>query len=199
MSRDWRYMFIVWSQIDAVIQYYLSTPFMLSSMSDTWYRYYATSQRDVVLSDDWTKMYLSMWGTIKSYNLSTAWNVSSASLWNSASILARWIHFSEDWKILVCADSNWFNVYHYILSTAWDISTRWTVTTKTTSFSHYIDKVCVIWKYVYLANRSDDTSATTWDYVTTPIVWTIWIEQNEENEIVRVWTAVASTKILQKF
>jgi hypothetical protein len=88
------------------------------------------SAAGIEFSADGTKMYVvgSSTDAIYQYNLSTAWNISTAVYSQSFSIASQSsvptdFHFSGDGKYIVVVDSTSDFVYQYTLGTAWNIST----------------------------------------------------------------------------
>jgi DNA-binding beta-propeller fold protein YncE len=84
----------------------------------------------VYFKPDGTKMYVtgSSGDDINEYNLSTAWDVSTASYSrnfsvSSQSLVPRAVHFKYDGTKMYVADQTTNKVFQYSLSTAWDVST----------------------------------------------------------------------------
>jgi DNA-binding beta-propeller fold protein YncE len=89
-----------------------------------------TNVQDVFFKPDGTKMYVvgSEGDNVNEYNLSTAWNVSSASYLQNFSVSAQdsyptGIFFKPDGTKMYVVGDTGDSVYEYDLSTAWDIST----------------------------------------------------------------------------
>lgn len=86
------------------------------------------SRQDAVsifFNSDWTKMYVWTFTWIYQYSLSTAWNISSASVIETYDPWYEvWgIHLKDDWTKMYLLDRATDNVKEYDLSTAWDVST----------------------------------------------------------------------------
>lgn len=120
----------------------LSTPYDLSLISQS--KYLDTTSdniypEDIHLSTDGTKLYTIDWynWTIYEYGLSTAWDVSTATLtWNSVwpfTAFIRWLYITPDGKEIFITQHNSTTYYHITMSTAWDLSTAWTSVTWTSS------------------------------------------------------------------
>ena len=126
-SPDGIYMYIMGGAGDDVNQYTLSTAWNVSTASYT--RSFSISSQSTAMNGltfkpDGTKMYgiEQTTGNTHEYNLSTAWNISTASFsqsFNTASGEA--IAFSADGTLMFTSNST--NIKKYTLSTAWDIST----------------------------------------------------------------------------
>ena len=95
---------------------------------------YSVSQesepRGLAFNNDGTKMYVTGWDgdDINTYNLSTAWDVSTASFSSSKSVSAqtndpRDINFNTDGTKMFLLDKQNDAVQEYTLSTAFDVST----------------------------------------------------------------------------
>jgi DNA-binding beta-propeller fold protein YncE len=89
-----------------------------------------TSPSDIFFKPDGTKMYIlgTTGDDVNEYNLSTAWNVSTASYVQNFSVASqetapRGIFFKPDGTKMYVAGTTGDSVYEYDLSTAWDIST----------------------------------------------------------------------------
>jgi len=132
-SSDGTKMYIVGTTNDTVYQYTLSTPWDITTKTlSTSFSILAqdTTSGGLEFSADGTKMYVvgSSTDAIYQYNLSTAWNVSTAVYNSSFSIssqsgTATDFHFSSDGKYIVVVDNTSDYVYQYTLGTAWTIST----------------------------------------------------------------------------
>ena len=95
---------------------------------------YSVSQesepRGLAFNNDGTKMYVTGWDgdDINTYNLSTAWDVSTASFASTKSVSAqtndpRDINFNTDGTKMFLLDKQNDAVQEYTLSTAFDVST----------------------------------------------------------------------------
>ena len=126
-SPDGIYLYIMGGSTDAVKQYTLSTAWAVNTASYT--RSFSVSSQStgmngLTFKPDGTKMYgiEQTTGNTHEYNLSTAWNISTASFsqsFNTSSGEA--IAFSADGTLMFTSSST--NIKKYTLSTAWDIST----------------------------------------------------------------------------
>jgi len=133
LKPDGTKMFVVGSGSDRVREYGLSTAFDLTTASYTTFKSISaedTNPQDLAFKSDGTKMYVvgSTNDTVFEYDLSTAWDVSTAT-YNSVSLVVNQssiptgIDFKTDGtKMYVCFSSNGIT-YQYALSTAWDLST----------------------------------------------------------------------------
>ncbi len=127
-------LYIVWLWKDTVYQYTLSTAWDLSTAT------YANKSFNVAQSSqavwvsfktDWTKMYVSSSSpdSIFEYDLSVAWDVSTASYDNvtislsSEDTVVIWVFFKTDWTRFYIVWRSNDTVFQYDLSTAWDLST----------------------------------------------------------------------------
>jgi 6-phosphogluconolactonase (cycloisomerase 2 family) len=128
-------MYIVGSGNDTVYQYSLSTAWNVLTASYDSVSFSVASQEDnprgITFKTDGTKMYIIgiQGDDVNEYNLSTAWNVSTASYIQNFSVLTQTgttpvkVEFKSDGtKMFVASDTN-DAVYEYALSSAWDIST----------------------------------------------------------------------------
>lgn len=119
-----------------------------------------TFPHGVAFKSDGTKMYIvgSASDSIHEYNLSTAWNISTASFLQSFDVSAQDnrpfdITFKTDGtKVFIVGDQN-DSVYEYALSTAWDISTA--------SFTQSFDVSAQGNDYVGVAFKTDGTKMFT--------------------------------------
>ena len=143
-------MYMVGSSGDNVYQYSLSTAYDVSTASYDSVSFDISGQsilsRDIRFNASGSKMYIVQYqGTIYEYDLSTAWNLSTAS-YNSASFSVSTqdsapysIFFKTDGtKLFVVGDTN-DSVFQYSLSTAFDItsasydSVSFSISSQTTS------------------------------------------------------------------
>jgi DNA-binding beta-propeller fold protein YncE len=136
-SPDGTKIYMVGNSNDTVYQYTVTTPWDLSTASYASKSFSVTSEnnspRDVKLSSDGTKMYVTAAEYAKKriyqYSLSTAFDISTAS-YDSISInvepqtgLPTGIFFSSDGlKMYMSSDAIGY-IFEYTLSTAWDLST----------------------------------------------------------------------------
>ena len=116
----------------SIYQYTLSTAWSLASATYT--RTLSVSAVDTIpvglfFKSDGTKMYLvgQQNADVYQYNLSTAWNISTATYLQTLSLATSAktptaITFSDDGSILYITDSKYDSIVKFTLSTAWDIS-----------------------------------------------------------------------------
>jgi DNA-binding beta-propeller fold protein YncE len=126
-------MYVLGSTGDAVSEYSLSTAWNISTAS--YVRNFSvaaqeTSPQGIFFKPDGTKMYVvGLAGRdVNEYNLSTAWNVSTASYVRNFSVSIQetnpnGVFFKPDGTQMYVVGINRDTVYEYSLSTAWDIST----------------------------------------------------------------------------
>ena len=126
-------LYIAGNQNDRIYQYSLSTAFDISTMTyDNVSKYVGSEElflAGVRFNNDGTKMYVVGYNTdeVEEYNLSTAWNVSTAT-YNSVNFSIsdtnpREVIFNSDGsKMYVLGDGN-LSIYQYSLSTNFDLST----------------------------------------------------------------------------
>jgi len=126
-------MYVIGSGGDDVNEYNLSTAWEVSTASYN-QNFSVQSQegspRDVFFKSDGTKMYILGTGsdTVFEYNLTTGWDISTASYNQSLSVASREgspqaISFKPDGTKMYVVGSNNDSVLEYNLTTAWDIST----------------------------------------------------------------------------
>jgi DNA-binding beta-propeller fold protein YncE len=129
-------MYIIGSDADRIAQYDLSTAWNISTASFTYptTNYFRTAGltqlQDIFFKPDGTKVYTidAVNDRIYEYNLSTAWNVSTASLLQSFSVAGQefgpsGLFFKPDGTKAYITGYDGDRIYEYNLSTAWDIST----------------------------------------------------------------------------
>jgi DNA-binding beta-propeller fold protein YncE len=126
-------MYIVGSNGDEVNEYNLSTAWNVSTAS--FLQLFSVSAQETFPSGlffkpDGTKMYIvgTVGDDVNEYNLSTAWNISTASFLQLFSVAAqdiapRGISFKDDGTKMYIVGNNGKDVNEYNLSTAWDVST----------------------------------------------------------------------------
>jgi sugar lactone lactonase YvrE len=133
-SSDGTKMYITGAGGDEVNQYALSTAWDVSSASASSVKDISTvviNSQDMCFSSDGSKMYFvcSSTDAIHQYNLSTAWNSSSASYSSSFSCIKetnpKGITFNDDGTLVYLVGAIHDIVYQFSLSTAWDISTAY--------------------------------------------------------------------------
>ena len=126
-------MYVVASSTDAVYEYDLSTAWDVSTASYSTKSFSVATQQttptDLFFKADGTKMYVVGWtgANVSEYDLSTAWDVSTASFLQSQSVSAQiglpeGLFFKSDGtKMYVCGISS-DRVSEYNLGTAWDVT-----------------------------------------------------------------------------
>lgn len=131
VSTDGTKMYVVGVTGDDVNQYTLSTPFRASTA--TYVQNFSVISQAPLVSDiffkpDGTKMYIC--GTssdrVHEYDLSTEWDISTASYLQSSLILTSQVNgvfIRSDGLKMYTVDTGTDRVYEYDLSTAWDVST----------------------------------------------------------------------------
>jgi 6-phosphogluconolactonase (cycloisomerase 2 family) len=126
-------LYMVGTQGDDVNEYSLSTAWDLSTASYSQNFSVSTEEAGpsgIFFKDDGTKMYITgQFGQdVNEYNLSTAWDISTASYSQLFSVSAqvsipRAIFFKGDGTKMFIADQTGSDVNEYSLSTGWDVST----------------------------------------------------------------------------
>jgi len=127
-------MYVIGNQNDTVYEYDLSTAWVVSTA--VFVQGFSVAGKDntmldVFLKPDGTKMYVlgDTSDSVYEYNLSTAWNISTASYVqsfsvNSQNVYNRSVFFKPDGtKMFVVGQASPAEVNEYDLSTAWNIST----------------------------------------------------------------------------
>jgi hypothetical protein len=144
MSTDGTKMYIIGSTNDTVYQYTLSTAFDVSTAVYSGLSFSVTTTagtpHSLFFKPDGTAFYIvndSTTDTVQQFNLSTAWNISTASYVTSYTFtqdtVPAGLEFSPDGtKMHLIGDTN-NTVYQFALSTPWDLTT--TATTPTYTFS----------------------------------------------------------------
>lgn len=134
LKPDGTKVYIVGPASDNVRQYSLSTPWDLSTGTYDNVTFSVLSQSansaGLFFSDDGTKFYV-IDGTSRNvyqYNMSTAWNISTATYSNNSFNAAqdtapKDLYIDSSGTILIVAGNTNDAIYKYTLSTAWDIST----------------------------------------------------------------------------
>jgi DNA-binding beta-propeller fold protein YncE len=128
-------MYVIGNTNDTLYQYSLSTAWDVSTASYDSVSFSTSSQATIPIGlhfkPDGTKFYVTNNNddNVYQYNLSTAWDISTASydnksfLYSSQSVQGREVYFKTDGtKMYLLEDSN-ETVYQYSLSIAWDVST----------------------------------------------------------------------------
>jgi DNA-binding beta-propeller fold protein YncE len=126
-------VYVTGQSSDVVGEYNLSTAWDISTMSHN-QNFSVASQEataaGICFKDDGTKMYVTGYtgDDVNEYDLSTAWDVSTASYSQNFSVSGqetapRGIVFKTDGTKMYIAGSTGDDVNEYDLSTAWDVST----------------------------------------------------------------------------
>ena len=133
LSSDGTKMYVVGTSSDAVNEYGLSVAWNVSSASYVRNRNVSsedTAPADIFFKPDGTKMYVLGGGTdsVYEYDLSTAWNVSTASYLQGLSVNAQdsspeGLYFKPDGTKMYVVGRSTDSVLEYNLGTAWDVST----------------------------------------------------------------------------
>lgn len=130
-------MYVIVEYIDTVYQYDLSTAWDISTASFTYPTsdYFSVSTEETTptglfFKDDGTKMYIIGFSgdEVNEYNLSTEWNISTASYVQNFSvsteeIVPQGLFFKNDGTKMYIIGPDGDDVNEYSLSTGWDIST----------------------------------------------------------------------------
>jgi sugar lactone lactonase YvrE len=126
-------MYVTGQTGDDVNEYDLSTAWDVSTASflqNFSFSAQETVTQGVFFREDGTKMYMtgSSSDSVHEYDLSTAWDVSTATLLQSFSVSGQatapqGLFFSENGDVLIITNSSDNNVYRYNLSSPWDVST----------------------------------------------------------------------------
>ena len=126
-------MYIVGTSGDDVNEYDLSTDWDVDTASFSQTFSVATQETapaGIAFKSDGSKMYIlgNAGDDVNEYNLSTAWDVSTASYNQNFSVscqdnIPRGLAFKTDGTKMYMTGNQYSNVYEYDLSTAWDIST----------------------------------------------------------------------------
>jgi len=126
-------MYVVGYGLDKVYEYNLSTAWDVSTAS--YIQNFSVSAQETTpqglfFKSDGTKMYVIGYsaGNVNEYNLSTAWDVSTASYLQNFSVTGlevypTGLYFKPDGTRMYIIGFNSDNVVQYNLSTAWDVST----------------------------------------------------------------------------
>ena len=126
-------LYIIGSTSDSVIQYSLSTAWDISTASYT--QSFSVSAQEglphgLFFKPDGTKMYVigQQGDDVNEYNLSTAWDLSTARVVQAFSVAAkettpRDVFFKPDGTVMYICGTQQNRVNVYSLSTAWDVST----------------------------------------------------------------------------
>jgi hypothetical protein len=125
-------MYVIGTTGDDVNEYNLSTAWDVSTSTYSQNFSFAaqeTNPRGIYFKDDGTKMYISGVGSnaVNEYNLSTAWDVATASYSQNFSVSTqdtnnRGLFFKSDGSKMYIGGTTGDAVYEYDLSTSWDVS-----------------------------------------------------------------------------
>lgn len=177
-------MYVIGTANDNVREYDLSTAWNISTAS--YVQFFSVSAQEtspsgLFFKDDGTKMYIcGLTGDdVNEYNLSTAWNISTASYVQNFSVAVQdtepnGLFFKSDGTKMYVLGNAGDDVNEYSLSTAWDISTasyaqNFSVATEETSPLDLFFKPDGTKMYV-IGNAGDDVNeyslSTAWDIST---------------------------------
>lgn len=125
-------MYVIGTTGDDVNEYNLSTAWDVSTSTYSQNFSFAAQEnnpRGIFFKDDGTKMYISGVGSnaVNEYNLSTAWDVTTASYSQNFSVNTqetnnRGLFFKPDGSKMYISGTTGDAVYEYDLSTSWDVS-----------------------------------------------------------------------------
>jgi DNA-binding beta-propeller fold protein YncE len=129
-------MYITGASGDDVNEYNLSPAWSVTTLSFVRVKSVSaqeTSPTDVFFKPDGLRMFVVGWNSdsVHAYNLSTAWNISTASFFNSFSVIEQdgttnGMFFKPDGTKMYTTGNSRDSVHEYSLSTAWNIGTaRW--------------------------------------------------------------------------
>jgi len=130
LKPDGTKMYVVGSTGDDVNEFTLSTPYLVSTA--TYVQRFSVSAQDInpsgiFFKPDGSKMYITGPSSdkISEYDLSTAWDISTASYLQNFSITNQpnGVFFRDDGLKMYTVDASADRVYEYDLSTAWDVTT----------------------------------------------------------------------------
>jgi len=180
---SWTKLYIIGGSSDRIYQYTLSVPRLISTASyDN--KSFSTSAQDnnpwwLEISTDWTKCYVagSQYDRIWQYNLSTAWDISTASYsskYKSMGDAPDSINFNTSWTICFAVARNNDRIEQYNLSTAWDISTASSGGSFSTTSQMSTPRWACVWKnweYLLIVWSTNEiiyqyTLSTAWDIST---------------------------------
>lgn len=132
-SPDGTRMYVLGAGLDRLYQYSLSTAWDVTTASSVQYvsvATYDTSPSSLRFSPDGTKMILSGYGNdfLRSFSLSTAWDVSTLTLESSLSVGSiepnvHGIFVRDDGMMLFATGTLNDRLYQFSMTTAWDVST----------------------------------------------------------------------------
>lgn len=152
-NNDWTKFYVIWSTLDRVDEYIMSTAWDVStwSFNANFSVSAQTSQPTwVIFSPDWLNMYITenVNDRVYQYTLTTAFNISTASYaskffsFNSQDTIPRDIRLNSIWTKMYMAWQSGNNVYQYSLWTAFDVSTA---SYDSVSFSVSAQESAVFW------------------------------------------------------
>ena len=165
-------MYVVGDDGNDVNEYSLSTAWNVTTASylqNFSVNSQETTPQSVFFKPDGTKMYVigNVADNVNEYNLSTAWNVTTASYSQNFSVAAqetrvRGISFKDDGtKMYVIGDGGTGYVNEYSISTAWDLSTAVWVESELTRDNIYTLESNKSTFAVFSRNLTDNTDVTT--------------------------------------
>jgi len=145
MSADGTNLYVVGTTNDTVYQYPVITPYDISTATTVGLKSYSVTSTagvpvNIFFKPDGTAFYIlndSTTESVQRFNLSTAWDVSTATYVNSYAFTIETspagLEFSPDGLRMHIVGTTNDTVYQFALSTAWDLSTA--ATTETYTFS----------------------------------------------------------------
>jgi DNA-binding beta-propeller fold protein YncE len=133
ISPDGLSLYVLDDGTNTAYQYSLSTAWDISSASyasKSFSAFSETTLTGIYFSSDGTKLYVTGFvsDAVSEYNLSTPWDISTASLSQSFSIFSQTslptgVFFSADGTKMFVSDTSADSIFKYVLSSAWDVST----------------------------------------------------------------------------
>lgn len=138
-------LFFYWIKGGAIYKYWLWTAWDLTTLNNTllwqfssWY----SNCRSINYNDNWTKFYVTWINSndIKTFNLSTAWDLNTAVLFASNSLwfTQAWLFLSENWIDVLLSWPYWGNSIQYVtLDVAFDFSSITAIHNNTSFITWY--------------------------------------------------------------
>jgi hypothetical protein len=172
MKEDWTKMYL--SKGRYIYEYNLSSPFNIASYTNVNSLYSNIengSVESIRLNPQWTKLYVMHSYYIVQYTLSTPRNLSTAVQNYSTYITAesgniRWISFNDTWTKIFISSWNANKLYEASLSTPWDLSSIWTLSTKT--WWQWLDSRWWDNGNIYVWQKWESSSYLSFSYCSTP-------------------------------
>jgi len=196
VSTDGTKMYVIGVSGDDVNEYDLSTPFRVTTA--TYVQNFSvasqeTSPTAIFFKPDGTKMYITGWvnDDVNEYDLSTAWDVSTASYLQNFSVTGsvNGLFFRDDGLKMYTVDSSADRVYEYDLSTAWDVSTASSLQNLSVSAQETVPEGLSFksdgTKMFVLGNTGNDVTeydlSTAWDISTATVSTTFSVSARDSN------------------